>query len=55
MKNSIQGKIMHKSVYGKSQRTTIIAEMDAKTHEMMLKEGKVKIVWNILYIKFRII
>lgn len=47
MKNSIQGKIVHKSVYGKDQRSTIIAEVDAKTYEVMLEEGKVKIGWNI--------
>lgn len=47
MKNSIQGKIVHKSLYGKDQRSTIIAEMDIKTHERMQEEGKVKIGWNI--------
>jgi len=29
-------------MYGKSQ-----AEINAKTHEMILEEGKVKIGWNI--------
>lgn len=47
MKNSIQGKIVHKSVYGKDQRSTIIAEVDIKTYERMQEEGKVKIGWNI--------
>lgn len=47
MKNSIQGKIVHKSVYGKDQRSTIIAEVDVKTYERMQEEGKVKIGWNI--------
>jgi len=46
-KNSIQGKIVHRSVNGKSQRMTIIAEVDIKTHEAMVEEGKVKIGWNI--------
>lgn len=46
-KNSVRGKIVHKSQNGKSQRTTIIAEVDDKTHETMMEEEKVKIGWNI--------
>jgi len=45
-KNTLQ-EIVHKSLIGKSQRMTIIAEVDAKTHDVMLEEGKVKIGWNI--------
>jgi len=46
-KNSIQGKIVYRSMNGKSQRMTIIAEVYIKTHEAMVEEGKVKIRWNI--------
>lgn len=46
-KNSTHGKIVHKSVNGKTQRMTIIAEVYAETQEKMLKEGKMKIGWNI--------
>lgn len=54
-KNSIHGKIVHKSVNGKTQRMTIIAEMDAETQEKMLKEGKMKIGWNICKVQDYII
>lgn len=47
VENSIQGRIVHKSEYGREKRSTIIAEVDAKTYERMLEEGKVKIGWNI--------
>jgi len=47
VKNSVRGKIVYKSQNGKSQRTTIIAEVDDKTHETMLEEERVKIGWNI--------
>lgn len=50
-KNSIQGKIVHKSVNGRFQRTTIIAEVDVKTHKAMVEEKKVKIGWNICKIQ----
>jgi len=46
-KNTLQGQIVHKSLIGKSQRTMIIAEVDAKTHDVMLGKEKVKIGWNI--------
>ena len=46
-KNSVQGKIVHKSQNEKSQRATIIAEVDDKTYETLLEEEKVKIGWNI--------
>jgi len=47
VKNSVRGKIVHKSQNGKSQRVMIIAEVDDKTHEIMLEEERVKIGWNI--------
>jgi len=47
VKNSVRGKIVHKSQNGKSQRVMIIAEVDDKTHEIVLEEERVKIGWNI--------
>lgn len=41
-KNSIQRKIVHKLVNGRFQRTTIIAEVDVKTHKAMVEEKKSK-------------
>jgi len=46
-RNTLLGQIIHKLLIGKSQRMMIIAEVDAKTHDVMLKEGRVKIGWNI--------
>lgn len=45
-KASTVGKIVYKSSNAKSQRTTIIAEVDAGTYRKLLEEGKVKIGWN---------
>jgi len=47
VKNSVRGRIVHRSHNGKSQRMTIIAEVDDRTHETMLEEERVKIGWNI--------
>lgn len=46
-KDSIRGKIVHKSMKGGFQRATVIMEVDDETHEKLLKEEKVKIGWNI--------
>jgi len=46
-RNTLLGQIVHKSLIGKSQRMMIITEVDAKTHDVMLEEGRVKIGWNI--------
>lgn len=42
-KDSISGKIMHKLTNVKTNRTTIIAEVNDETHEKFLEVGKVKI------------
>jgi len=42
-RNTLLGQIVHKSLIGKSRRMMIIAEVDAKTHDVMLEEGRVKI------------
>jgi len=42
---------VHRSVNEKLQRTTIIAEVDIKTHEAMVEERKIKIGWNICKIQ----
>lgn len=47
MKNSVQGKILHKSRRDGTKRTTIIAELNDEAHEKMIEEGKVKIGWKI--------
>ncbi|EZA47983.1 hypothetical protein X777_14651 [Ooceraea biroi] len=44
--DSIKGKIVHISGNERSQRLTIIVEVDAETHKIMLEEEKVKIGWN---------
>jgi len=46
-RNTLLGQIVHKSLIGKSQRMMIIPEVDVKTHDVMLKEGRVKIELNI--------
>lgn len=46
-KDSVHGKILHKSRKEGSQRTTIIAEVDSETHRKMLEEEKIKIGWKI--------
>lgn len=47
MKDSIHAKIMHKSVNEKSRSVTVIAVVDLKTRDLLLKEDKLKIGWNI--------
>jgi len=40
MRNSVQGQMVHKSLIDRSQHMMVVAEVNAKTHDVMLEEGR---------------
>jgi len=44
----------YKSLIGKSQRMMVIAEVNAKTHDVILEEERMKVEWNICKVLYRV-